>query len=434
MFKKVHIRLTLLCAGITAVIMIVMSLFYLYVSEEGLYKNQFQSFQNDINTITTNLEQQSVISMEWLSKMEAQGNYLFFVLDNGIPFLYNQLNDKAESSARNILLEESREAYRSLPDNSFFSFSTETITPFVSVHKEYAFTSASAGTKYYAGIINLGKNSTSLEIVVLSSLEALELQIKEQRFRFLLIDFAAVLILAVFAWVFTGKLLKPIMENQQKQTQFVASASHELRTPLAVILSAVECCRSAPAEKQENFLKTIAQEGLRMSVLVNDMLTLSTSDSHHFSIHTRPVELDTLIMNAYEAFEPLAKEKSVLLSVSLPENALPLCSADPERISQVLSILLHNALSYTPEHGKVVLSLSYQRDHFYLSVKDNGIGISNEDKKRIFDRFYRVEKSRSTKEHFGLGLSIAYEIVKAHNGNIQVKDADGGGSEFVVML
>ena len=304
----------------------------------------------------------------------------------------------------------------------------------MSVHKEYAFTSASAGTKYYAGIINLGKNSTSLEIVVLSSLEALELQIKEQRFRFLLIDFAAVLILAVFAWVFTGKLLKPIMENQQKQTQFVASASHELRTPLAVILSAVECCRSAPAEKQENFLKTIAQEGLRMSVLVNDMLTLSTSDSHHFSIHTRPVELDTLIMNAYEAFEPLAKEKSVLLSVSLPENALPLCSADPERISQVLSILLHNALSYTPEHGKVVLSLSYQRDHFYLSVKDNGIGISNEDKKRIFDRFYRVEKSRSTKEHFGLGLSIAYEIVKAHNGNIQVKDADGGGSEFVVML
>lgn len=111
MFKKVHIRLTLLCAGITAVIMIVMSLCYLYVSENGLYRNQFQSFQNDINTITTNLEQQSVISMEWLSKMEAQGNYLFYVLDSGVPFLYNQLNNADEKSTRNLLLEECKNAY-----------------------------------------------------------------------------------------------------------------------------------------------------------------------------------------------------------------------------------------------------------------------------------------------------------------------------------
>ena len=100
MFKKVHLRLTLLCAGITAVIMLVMSLCYLYVSEKGLYRNQFQAFQNDINTISTNLEQQNVISMEWLSKMEAQGNYRFFVLDNGVPFLFNQLNDPADSGSR----------------------------------------------------------------------------------------------------------------------------------------------------------------------------------------------------------------------------------------------------------------------------------------------------------------------------------------------
>lgn len=434
MFKRVHIRLTLLCTGITAVIMIVMSLFYLYVSEAGLYKNQFQAFQNDINTITTNLEQQSVISMEWLSKMEAQGNYLFYVLDNGIPFLYNQLNNAEENSARNILLEECRRAYRNMPESSSSRFFLQTISSFVSTHSEYEFVSPSTGTKYYAGIISLGKSSSSLEIIVLSSLETLEVQIKEQRLRFLLIDLAAVLMLAIFSWIFTGKLLKPIMENQQKQTQFIASASHELRTPLAVILSAAECCKSASSDKQENFLKTIEHEGLRMSVLVDDMLTLSASDNQRFSIRLQKIELDTLIMNSYEAFEPLAKEKSILLGVSLPEYAIPLCSADPERISQVVSILLHNAISYTPERGKIVLSLAYNKDHFYLSVKDNGIGVSDEDKRRIFDRFYRVEKSRSTKEHFGLGLSIAYEIVKAHNGSIQVKDAEGGGSEFVVIL
>ncbi|MCM1253017.1 MAG: HAMP domain-containing histidine kinase [Clostridium sp.] len=430
MFRKVHMRLTLLCAGITAVIMIIMSLCYLYVSENGLYQNQFQAFQNDINTITTNLEQQSVITMEWLSKMESQGNYLFYVLDNGIPFLYNQLNDPDASSIRTSLLVESLDAYQNILSVS----SADRADSYNARHLEFEFTSVSAGVKYFGSVLNMGKNASSLEIIVLSSLESLEKQIEEQRLHFILIDIAAILMLSVFSWIFTGRLLHPIIENQEKQAQFVASASHELRTPLAVILSAVECCKTAPPEKQENFLKTIGSEGERMSALVNDMLTLSGSDSHHFSVQLKPTELDTLLMNSYEAFAPLAKEKSISLSIHLPEHALPLCNADPERISQVISILLHNAVSYTPPDGKIELSLACRKAHFYITVCDNGIGISDEDKKRIFDRFYRAEKSRSTKEHFGLGLSIAYEIVKAHNGNILVTDTAGGGSTFTVML
>lgn len=431
MFKKVHIRLTLLCAGITAVIMIVMSLCYLYVSEKSLYRNQFQSFQNDMNTITTNLEQQSVISMEWLSKMEAQGNYLFYVIDNDVPFLYNQLNETAENPFREKLLEESRNAAR---NTAVASSLAATDSSYASSHAEYEFTSESTGSKYFGGIIRMGKYSSSLEIIVLSSLASLEAQIGEQRIRFIVIDLTAVLFLTAFSWIFTGKLLKPIIENQQKQAQFVASASHELRTPLAVILSAIECCKTAAPEKREGFLKTIRQEGVRMSALVDDMLTLSGSDNHHFSIQIKQIELDTLLMNACEAFEPLARDKHITLSVNLPEKALPLCSADPQRISQVIAILLHNAISYTPEYGKIELSLSYGKNRFSIAVKDNGIGIADEDKKKIFDRFYRVEKSRSTKEHFGLGLSIAYEIIKAHNGSILVSDAPGGGSIFTVIL
>lgn len=93
MFRKVHLYLTALCAGITTAILIVMSLSYLYLSEKALYENQFRSFQNDISTIATGLEQQSVISMEWLSKMETRGGYTFYALDNGIPFLYNKLTN-----------------------------------------------------------------------------------------------------------------------------------------------------------------------------------------------------------------------------------------------------------------------------------------------------------------------------------------------------
>lgn len=431
MFKKVHIRLTLLCAGITAVIMIIMSLCYLYVSETGLYRNQFQSFQNDINTITTNLEQQSVISMEWLSKMEAQGNYLFYVLDGGVPFLYNQLSDAQGNSMRSILLEECRNVYQNM---TAADSSIQTDSSYASFHFEFEFLSESTDARYFGSVINMGPYSSSLEIIILSSLQSLEEQILEQRFHFILINLAAIILLTIFSWLFTGLLLKPIMENHQKQAQFVASASHELRTPLAVILSAAECCKNASAERREGFLKTINQEGLRMSSLVNDMLTLSGSDNQRFAVRLKSIELDTLLMNSYEAFDPLARDKSISLSVSLPDIALPPCSADPERISQVISILLHNAISYTPEHGRIELALSHKKEHFYLSVKDNGIGISDEDKKKIFDRFYRAEKSRSTKGHFGLGLSIAYEIIKAHGGYIQVTDADGGGSIFTVIL
>ena len=95
---------------------------------------------------------------------------------------------------------------------------------------------------------------------------------------------------------------------------------------------------------------------------------------------------------------------------------------------------MHNAISYTPENGNIILSLAYKKGDFHISVSDNGIGISDGDKTKIFDRFYRAEKSRSTKGHFGLGLSIAYEIVNAHGGAITVGDSEGGGTVFTIVL
>lgn len=427
MYKKVHLRLTILCTGITAAIMVIMSFAYLYISENSLYRNQYNSFKNDMNTIATNLEQQSVITMEWLSKMETQSSYTFIVLDNGIPFLYNQLVTFSDPS-QIILMEESMEAYQ----NFYEAQPSENDDYFY--HLEFWFNSASVGKDYFCSVINKNPSSSSLMIIVLSSLDSLNKQIWEQRIHFILIDGIAILLLMIFSWIFTGKLLKPVVENQKKQVQFVASASHELRTPLAVILSSAECCKNASEKEKSGFLKNIINEGLRMSSLINDMLILSASDSHQFPIQMAPTELDTLLINSYEAFEPIARQKSISLFLKLPETSIPPCCCDPARISQVISILLHNALSYTKEHGKIHISLRHEKNHFSISVMDNGIGISDEDKNKIFDRFYRAEKSRSTKGHFGLGLSIACEIVTAHHGNISVKDAPEGGSIFTVNL
>lgn len=146
------------------------------------------------------------------------------------------------------------------------------------------------------------------------------------------------------------------------------------------------------------------------------------------------MEADTLLLETYEAFEPLAAKKQIRLNVQLPEELLPPCVCDPERIRQVLAILLHNAISYTPEHGTIHLALSFEKQRFCFQVSDNGIGIPDGEKSRIFERFYRADQSRSQKDHFGLGLSIAQEIVSAHQGQIMVKDTPGGGSTFLVFL
>lgn len=435
MFRKVHLYLTALCAGITTAIILVMSLLYLYLSEKELYEIQYRSFQNDINTIATSLEQQSVISMEWLSKMESRSGYIFYALDNGVPFLYNRLTSRSFSPDTAELFSSCLDVYKTSIEYTQIQEELNNGALYnTCFHAEFPFNPAGGKHEYYAGVIELNKNAASLQIVILSPLRFLREQITSQRLRFLLIDAAAIFLLTLFSFFFTGKLLQPVIESRKKQADFVAAASHELRTPLAVILSAAECCRDAEKENRVRFLDTVRQEGTLMASLINDMLTLSASDSHSFSVHPAPVELDTLLINASEAFEPLAAEKKQSLSVTLPEDALPSCMADAERIMQLLSILLHNAVSYTPEGGSIELSLLRRKNRFYLSVSDTGPGILPEDRKKIFDRFYRAEKSRSAKGHFGLGLSIASEIVKLHHGSITVSDRAGGGSVFTVTL
>ena len=164
------------------------------------------------------------------------------------------------------------------------------------------------------------------------------------------------------------------------------------------------------------------------------MLTLSNSDSSHFSIDKTNVELDTLILSAYEKFEPLALKKNISLDFILPDTLSTPYSCDRERIEQVLSILLDNALSYTPENGRVCLSLSETSGRITIRVADNGIGIPDSEKESIFERFYRCDKAHKDKKHFGLGLCIAQEIVHMHKGKIRVEDTPGGGTTFVVML
>ena len=441
MFRKVHYRLTLLCGGITTFLLLVMSLLYLYVSESGLKQSHFLAFQRDTGNLIANFEQQTVISHTWLAQMESLNSVTMSVTDNGVPLLFC---DRAQDEKRERTEREALEYYRS-------HYAITTDSPFQSYHTAYPFTSTD-GRDYYASYACIPHENGETEILILFPLENQKKQIQNQRKRFAAIDFTAMVLLFLFSFFFTKKLLIPVEENRLEQIRFVAAASHELRTPLAVILSCTGAIRGqnsakkASPEEAETFLSTIDSEGQRMRRLIDDMLFLSHSDSHDFQIRSEPMEPDTLLLNSYEAFEALANEKNIRFGILLPDSPMPPCLGDGERLLQLLAILLHNAVSYTPEGGSITLSLSYAKpqktgtarlyrpDFYTIAVADSGIGIPDGEKSKIFQRFYRSETSRSAKEHFGLGLCIAEKIVRSFHGSIRVEDTPGGGSTFLLQL
>ena len=171
-----------------------------------------------------------------------------------------------------------------------------------------------------------------------------------------------------------------------------------------------------------------------MSRLISDLLTLAQADEQRFSMNFTDCAPDTLLLNLYEAYEAKAASLGYLLKIELPDTPLPTVQWDKDRIRQVLSILIENAFAYTPKGSQITLSLFRKDRLIRLCVSDNGPGIPAEHREQIFQRFYREDPARSKNGHFGLGLSIARELVSAHKGTIRVTEADGGGAKFIVSL
>lgn len=427
MFFKVHLRLALLCAGITSLVVGIMSLAYLFISEKNLNETYFSSFQNDMNTLLSNFGSQSVITHKWLSEMEGGGKYIIDLRDNGVEFLWGN-RPAEENSVRNAAVTAGWDYY-----NSHFLLSSP--APWSTTHLEFDFSLSGKGPSDYYGCAAVsGRENGSLTILILKPLWPLREQIFTQRLLFAALIITACVTLGLLSWYLTGKLLSPIEKSRQSQIRFVASASHELRTPLSVILSAASACKKAPPGDQEKFFTIIREEGESMSRLISDLLTLAGTDSDTFSLCKMECEMDTLLLDTFEAFEVLALEKGYFLSVSLPDEKIPPLLCDKARIHQVLSILLHNAFCYTPPGTHIALSLSEAPQGLSLTVSDDGPGIPDESKAHIFERFYRADASHSDSTHFGLGLSIAWEILHAHRGSITVQDAPGGGSAFTLTL
>ena len=412
MFDKLRWKLTAFNSIITSGIMICLVLLCLSLSERNTKDQTYKNFTDTVYAVSSYLEVQNQISDEWLRQMEADPNVHISVLDAGMPLFSMTLSPEKEKL------------------EPVFQTAWE-IAQLPSGKNGYRLFAMDG---YYAAAYRIEKQDSMVDLILLYSLAQMEAGIQNQRVLVFLASSAAVFVLVIFSWLFTGKMLRPIQENQRRQTEFIAAASHELRTPLAAILSAASAMERAEPMQRSQFSDMIHREGKRMSRLIGDMLTLSSSDSKAWAMQKQPVELDMLLLEVYEAHYPLAKEQGIELTLSLYEQNVPSMNLDRDGINQVLSILLDNARYHTPTPGKIELELTVHRKNVQIRVSDTGPGVPDDEKRRIFERFYRSEKSRSHRGHFGLGLSIAVEIVKKHNGRIWVQDATIGGAEFVVEL
>ena len=231
------------------------------------------------------------------------------------------------------------------------------------------------------------------------------------------------------------KALEPTERVMQSQKEFVASASHELKAPLAVIVANVENMQhEAQNEGLQGNLKVIDSECMRMSRLIKDMLLLASSDAEKWTIHTSEVNVDTLLISLYEAYEPRCMKKKIKLTLDLGEELFPVIMTDKERLFQLLSIYLDNALHYSPEGKEIQIRVDMSSKELTFWLVDHGIGVEEKAKPFIFDRFYCADQSHTDKSHFGLGLSIAKELARMLQGKIGMEDTPGGGASFFFTL
>src|SRR5690606_27417156 len=226
-----------------------------------------------------------------------------------------------------------------------------------------------------------------------------------------------------------NELMRQLKESFKKQEQFVSDASHELKTPLSIIKSYAELLKrrgKANPELITESIDVIEQEAERMQLLVNQLLDLAKNKQ---AFPHEPIELVPLVKKVHRIFADAYDRK---IHLDIAEKSV-LIKGNEKQIEQVVYILLSNAIKYSEK--EIALHLYVKQQFAVLDVIDKGIGIPEEEQKRIFDRFYRIDKARSRQTGgTGLGLAIANEIVKHHGGTIEVVSEIGKGSTFTVNI
>ncbi len=225
-------------------------------------------------------------------------------------------------------------------------------------------------------------------------------------------------------------------EVDKSRQEFVSNVSHELKTPLSsikVLSEAMLLQDNIPEETYKEFLLDINSEVDRMTDIVNDLLALARLENNENSLHIREVDVNKMLRDIIKRLQPLAETKNIDISFEAAKEVK--VDADEVKLSLAISNLVDNGIKYTPVDGKVKVSVDADNQDCFITVQDSGIGISEQEQSRIFDRFYRVDKTRDRETGgTGLGLAITHSIIMLHNGSVKIISGEGEGATFIVRM
>lgn len=248
------------------------------------------------------------------------------------------------------------------------------------------------------------------------------------------IGITGTIILLALSYLLTGQAIKPIRETWMRQKEFVADASHELRTPLTVIQTNLDVVLSdddGTVDENEIWLDNAYSETRVMAKLIDQLLILAKADNNEKTLDISEFSFSEAVENVCHNMKVIADNKNLDFIMNIEENII--IKADYDKIRRLVVILIDNAVKYT-EEGKVTVNLFTEKNRKVLTVEDTGIGISQRDLKRIFDRFYRADKARHREGGTGLGLSIAKLIADLHKYSLTVESTVNEGSKFTLRM
>lgn len=426
MLKKLQKQLTFIFIFFTSAISLMTTMITLQSAQRQLLVSNENVFMSNFHSLASRLQSAQTIEDVWLAQSE-RGSYIIYIEDNGEPL---QFPGSWESkTSRQILIERSHQLAK-----EEYSIDADKIpSNNDSISSSSFVVEGDHGDSYLAvvDLIPAGKGYRS--ITLLHDLSYLNHALIRQRLIYFSIALLGIVLLTFFGYYFVKRAIRSIEINQQKQNEFIAAASHELRSPLAVISASASAIQlSENKEEKENFASAIQRECSRTARLVDDLLLLANADAQNLSMRHENVDIETILIECMENFMGIAAQKNIHIEVDLPESSINPIKGDRGRVTQLLAILMDNAINYSPESSSIVLRVNSHGSNVRMQIIDHGIGISDKDKTHVFDRFYRADSSRSKKEHYGLGLSIASEIVHLHEGKLSLVDTPGGGLTVVV--
>lgn len=432
LIKDLQIKLILLFTITTCSVLAAVLLSVWRITQEQWESDKERQFETNFLSACDLVRNSNSISHTEIATLEIGGQAAVLVEDNGTALNYT--GAYYTKTSREVLFGKLKSKLK----ESGQDFESRTLTVKENASSMYEI-EGQYGERYFGAAFVVNVKGGYRSIFMLGEKEDKSGSRAKQGRLILVVGAAGGILLFLLSNFLIRRVLKPVEDSRKNQSEFIAAVSHELRSPLAVIranTAALTSMKENDSSKDMflSFARGIDKECVRMAGLIEDMMFLTFADAGTWKMDMQEVDLDTLLIETYDFFYPYCQEKNRRLKLEDNGLALPQVKGDKERLRQILFIFIHNAVSYSKDGDLIVLRGFTDKKQAVLQVEDHGIGIEDEKKKEIFKRFYRGDKSRKDKTHFGLGLSIAMELIQLHGGSITVTDTLGGGSTFSISL